>query len=78
MTMHFSPELVSAQMLLEKAALRSIAADRYAVEEDPHSGAESEYADELLALAARDLVRAVEALPEGQRPIGWDKTEVTL
>jgi len=69
---HYSPELCSAQAVVEKAALRAIAADRYADESDPHSDAESEYAGEQLALAARNLVRAVEALPENERPIGWD------
>lgn len=57
--------------LVEKAALHSIAAHHYYADEDPHSDAAAEHADEQLALAARDLVRAVEALPGHQRPIGW-------
>ena len=65
--------LFQARSAVEAAALRSIAAHHYERAEDPHAGAEDEYASELLALAARDLVRAVEALPEGERPIGWDK-----
>jgi hypothetical protein len=61
-----------AQEMVEAAALRSISAHHYARAGDPHADAESEYADEMLALAARELVHAVEALPEGKRPIGWD------
>ncbi len=61
-----------ARHALEQAALRAITAHHYYRDEDPHSDAEAEYADELVALAARDLVRAVEALPESQRPVGWD------
>ena len=65
-----------AQGLVEAAALRSIAAHHYGRPDDPHGDAEDEYAGEQLALAARELVRAVEALPEDQRPIGWDVAEV--
>lgn len=64
--------------LVEKAALNSVAAHHYFQDEDPHSDAAAEYADEQLALAARDLVRAVEALPEGERPIGWDTVEAVV
>ena len=65
-----------ARDLVEAAALRVIQGRHYARETDPHAGAQLEWADELLALAARDLVRAVEALPEEDRPIGWDVAEV--
>lgn len=58
---------------LIRAALRSLAADNYPNENDPHADAESEYASEQLALAARELARAVDQLPEEQQPIGWDK-----
>ncbi len=61
-----------AQAAVEAAALHSIAAHHYARESDPHADAADEYASEQLALAARDLVRAVEALPENERPVGWD------
>lgn len=60
---------------LMRAALRSLAADHYEVESDPHADAESEYAAEQLALAARELVRAVDQLPDEQQPIGWDKPD---
>lgn len=36
-----------------------------------HAADEEQYAQELLALAARELVRATDALPEGQQPVGW-------
>jgi hypothetical protein len=62
-----------AQQRVEQAALRAITAHHYFRDEDPHADAAAEYADEQLALAARDLVRAVEALPEDKRPIGWDE-----
>lgn len=64
-----------AQAAVEAAALRSIAAHHYARDTDPHADAEDEYAGEQLALAARDLVRAVEAAPESERPVGWNDTE---
>ena len=69
----FSYEHAAARDELILAAMRVIAADHYAREEDPHADAESEYAGEKLALAARDLVRAVDALPESDQPIGWGK-----
>jgi hypothetical protein len=62
----------AARTELEKAALRSIASLHYYADENPHVDAEAEYSGEVLALAARDLVRAVEALLAGKRPIGWD------
>ena len=70
--MHYSTELGDAQRAVEAAALRSIAADRFPRDDDRHAGATSELADERLALACRDLVRLVEALPEAWRPVGWD------
>lgn len=53
-----------------RASLRCLTAERT----DPHANAdaESEYADEQLALAARDLVKSIDALPPRERPIGWD------
>jgi hypothetical protein len=51
------------------AALRVLTAER----QEPHSSAaaESEYADERLALAARELVRATDALDADEQPVGW-------
>ncbi len=57
---------------VERAALRSIAAYHLPGSERAAASAEADYADELLMLAARDLVRAVEALPESARPVGWN------
>jgi hypothetical protein len=56
---------------LFRAVLRSINADHYANENDPHADAEAEYATEQVAITARDLARAVDALPEDRLPIGW-------
>ncbi|MEX5634989.1 hypothetical protein [Parafrankia sp. FMc2] len=53
-----------------RAALRVLAA-KWGDETDPHFDAEQQYADELLALAARQLVDATDALPADQRPVGW-------
>lgn len=71
MSVYFPPPPPSEYDALIRASLRVIAADHYANDADPHADAESEYAGELLALAARNLVRAVDALPEDQQPIGW-------
>lgn len=70
--MNYSPELVAAQDVLEKAVMRAILADRYPAESDPHADATQEWADEKVALAARDLVCVIEALPANGRPTGWD------
>jgi hypothetical protein len=56
---------------VERAALRSITASYYGKADDPNFDAEQEYAGEQLALAARALVRAVDALPPDQQPVGW-------
>lgn len=64
---------IAEQEQVIKAVLRVLSAER----EDPHahSGDEQDYAGELLALAARGLTRAVEALPADKRPVGWDREE---
>ena len=62
----------AARVELERTALRSITAQHYYSDNNPHVDAESTYAGELLALAARNLVRVIEALPADARPIGWD------
>lgn len=38
---------------------------------DAWDDAEREYADEMLALAARALSRAVDAMPADEQPVGW-------
>jgi hypothetical protein len=70
----YPPPQQPVQQLMS-AVLRQIQANHYSDEASPHWDAEREYSAEQVALAARDLVRAVDALPEDQRPIGWD-TEV--
>jgi hypothetical protein len=55
---------------LLRAALRVLAAER-GNESDPHFGDELDYAQEGLALAARDLVDAVNQMPADQQPVGW-------
>lgn len=68
----FQFEVNAALHNVRQAALNSIIANDYADPSDPHADASAEHADEGLALAARELVRAVEALPENERPVGWD------
>jgi hypothetical protein len=60
---------VQARIRLVQAALRVLLADHT----EPHAwaDAEAEYAGEELALAARDLVTAIDTLPAGRQPIGW-------
>lgn len=51
-------------------AIMVLAAER--IDDDvPYAEAQMDYADECLALAARDLFRAVEADDHERRPIGW-------
>lgn len=61
------------QEKLIRAVLRSIFADHYPEESNPHADAESEYAAEQVAIAARDLTDAVNTLDPNRRPIGWHK-----
>jgi hypothetical protein len=66
-----SAAATAAKERLIRAALRVLAAE-HQPDEYPWADAEAEHADEVLALAARDLARATDNLPEGERPIGWD------
>jgi hypothetical protein len=61
---------VAARERVIRAVLRVLESEH---EERPHahSAAEAEYAVEQLALAARKLVEAVDALPPDEQPIGW-------
>jgi hypothetical protein len=56
-----------------RAALRVIEGTHYQRANAPHADAEQEYGQEQLALAARSLVEAVNALPSDKQPIGWNK-----
>ena len=58
-----------ARERLLRAAFRCLTA-RLA-EEGAYADADAEYADDELALAARDLSDATEALPAEKRPAGW-------
>ena len=51
------------------AALRCLTAERAA--EWAHKADEIEHADEQLAIAARDLATATDALPADRQPVGW-------
>lgn len=55
------------------AALRYIAARDYGDEGHADYYADIEYAEDGLAVAARDLAEAVEALPREDQPVGWNK-----
>lgn len=75
MSLYPPPQPQTYQLL--SAELRQIQATHYADESSPHWDAEREYSAEQVALAARALTRAVDALPEDQRPIGWDTGQST-
>jgi len=54
------------------AALRAVHSTYYASTDDwAHARDQAEYDVEQLALAARKLVRAVDALPDTEQPVGW-------
>jgi hypothetical protein len=65
-----SADLKAARRRFTSATLRCLSSD--CADEHSSADAESEYASELLAIAARDLVRAVDELPMDRRPRGWD------
>lgn len=74
MSLYPPPQPQTYQLMA--AVLRQIQANHYSDESSPHWDAEREYSAEQVALAARDLVRAVNALPADQRPIGWDTNDL--
>lgn len=61
--------IIEARERVLSAALRRLSAER-GDESKAYYAAEIEYADEMLALAARDLVKAVEESTDS-KPIGW-------
>ncbi|MEU3261003.1 hypothetical protein ABZ694_24975 [Streptomyces albidoflavus] len=69
MSVYYAPPTEHQKLIA--TALDTIQATHYYREEDPHADAAREYADEQLALAARNLTRAVDALPADEQPIGW-------
>lgn len=62
---HGSVFQARAEMI--RASLDYVAAHDYGDESSP------DYAEERLALAARDLAEATEALPREDQPVGWNK-----
>jgi hypothetical protein len=61
--------VTAAEQALLRAVLREISNEYEAP--DAHSDAEAEYAGGLVALAARDLYRAVDAAPREDQPQDW-------
>jgi hypothetical protein len=54
-----------------RASLRSLSAT-YLADDHAYSDAEAEYALELVCLAARELVEAVEAQNPEHQPVSWN------
>ncbi|GHJ34281.1 hypothetical protein TPA0910_87140 [Streptomyces hygroscopicus subsp. sporocinereus] len=71
MSLYQPPQPQNHQLV--SAVLRQIHSTHYADESSPHWDAEREYSAEQVALAARALTRAVDAMPENEQPIGWRK-----
>ena len=57
---------------LQRAVLAAILHADYGNEADPHYAAQAEHDDDRICLAARNLVAAVNRLPDHKRPVGWD------
>lgn len=71
------PDTESGADTYEQAQTRLFeAVDRYRASDEadyPHSHPwETEYAAELVALAARDLTAVVHRMRDDQKPVGWD------
>lgn len=64
-----TPSIEAARHEMLAAALRVIAGEY--TPPHAHSADEAQYADERLALAARDLVRATDLLERDHQPVGW-------
>jgi hypothetical protein len=63
-------EFFAARDEVVRAVLRWLSAE--ITEESAHAAAEAEYAEDLVGLAARRLVRAIENGPDDLKPVGWD------
>jgi hypothetical protein len=66
-------EFLAAREKLVRAVIRYLSAERD--EESAHAAWEVEYAGELVGLAARRLVRAIENGPDDIKPVGWGDVE---
>lgn len=64
-----SYERNTAEVALVDVALRCLVAER--AEPSAHSDAQQEFAYEVLAHAALNLVNAVDQLPKSEQPVGW-------
>jgi hypothetical protein len=64
--------VIAARENLIRQVLRLLSGER----EEPHAHYDDEidHAEELIALAARDLAEVTDALPEGKRPVGWNRS----
>lgn len=71
-----NPKTLEAMRVLEERILNSLLAERHGSESDPNYGAANEHADEGIALAARDLVDAINAADPQDWPVGWACGEV--
>ncbi len=60
------------------AALRVLSAERALGSSNPDADAQHEYASEQLALAARALTHATNALSPERQPAGWRRTEPAI
>lgn len=65
------PDALKAREEMLRAAIQVLSSER-GREDDPHYGASLDLAHEGLALAARDLHLATEALARNERPVGWN------
>jgi len=63
-------DVAQAEEQLLRAALRTLLAER-GLADETGSVTSVNHASERLAIAARDLVRAVDELPREKRPKGW-------
>lgn len=73
-----NPKMLEAMRVLEERILNSLLAERHGRIEDPNYAAANEHADEGIALAARDLVDAIDAANPEEWPVGWFCGEVQM
>ncbi|MBM0235912.1 hypothetical protein JNW88_00220 [Micromonospora sp. ATA32] len=74
--MMLNPKTLEAMRVLEERILHSLLTERHGRVEDPYYAAANEHADEGIALAARDLVDAINAGSPQDWPVDWACGEV--